>query len=133
MIDASINNNNEHALSLGCSSSSMTARQLDETSCEEGTLLCWHHCMDIAEAGVSEEICAAHSLDLQCVNRHGHLWDDGHGDYFPGCADANSTEAITDPPPMEEGDPAETASGSFFASKAGIALVAALASIVDFI
>jgi hypothetical protein len=100
MIDASINNNNEHALSFGCSSSSMTARQLEETSCEEGTLLCWHRCMDIAEAGVSQEICAAQSLDLQCINPRGQLWDNTHGDFFPGCADANSTELNTPYPSL---------------------------------
>jgi len=74
----------DEALALGCSSSSIFthARQLEEASCEEGTLFCWHRCMVTADHEVSEDICSEENLDLSCVNPRGQLWDDSHGDWF---------------------------------------------------
>lgn len=74
---------NEEVMALGCSSPSMHARQLEETSCEEGTLYCWHRCMPLDyETPVSDEICAEQGLDLWCANPRGQLWDNTHGDWY---------------------------------------------------
>jgi hypothetical protein len=84
LIEASMDTRDETILGLGCSSESFVfthARQLEETSCEEGTLYCWHRCMSLEEAGVSEEICADQGLDLWCTSPRGELWDQSHGDW----------------------------------------------------
>lgn len=72
---------NDHTLSLGCSSPSLQTRQLETSSCEEGTLLCWHRCMSLGEHNVPGDTCAQQGLDLRCVNPRGQLWDETHGDW----------------------------------------------------
>jgi len=82
----------EH-LSVGCSSPTASARLLsagdhDDNAghtCEGNTMYCWFRCMDLEEAGVSEDICAAQGKKLQCTNPR-DLISDGtkHGDYYPG-------------------------------------------------
>ena len=98
MIDASISKQDhaDDALSLGCSST-MVARQLEETTCEGDTLLCWHRCMSTTEFGVSEEICANQNLSMMCINPRGQLWDNTHGDFYPGCIDPSSEIATPFP------------------------------------
>ena len=91
-------NKKEEELSIGCSSS-MVARQLESESCQGDTLMCWHRCMNITEAGVSEDICAERSLSVMCINPRGQLWDNTHGDFFPGCA-SNETELATPYPAL---------------------------------
>lgn len=83
LIDASTSSKspeNDDVLSLGCSSPSMHARQLETSLCEEGTLHCWHRCMSLEEHGVSEDICSEQGLDLWCINPRSQLWDNTHGD-----------------------------------------------------
>ena len=73
----------KEVMALGCSSPSMHARQLEETSCEEGTLFCWHRCMPLDyETPVSDDVCAEQGLDLWCTNPRGQLWDNTHGDWY---------------------------------------------------
>lgn len=103
LIDASTSSTKDEAiLGLGCSSaesSSFThARQLEESSCEEGTLLCWHRCMSLEEAGVSADICAEQDLDLYCINPRGQLWDNSHGDWYPACIDTETAPNATEYP-----------------------------------
>jgi len=71
-------------LDLGCSNS-LVARQLEETTCEADTIMCWHRCMNTTEFGVSPEICAEQGLEMLCMNPRGQLWDETHGDFYPGC------------------------------------------------
>ncbi|GAX10473.1 hypothetical protein FisN_21Lh172 [Fistulifera solaris] len=87
----------DKAIALACSSSAQ-ARELQTTTCEEGTLLCWHECMSLEEHEVSEDICAQQGLDLWCINPRGQLWDHRHGDFFPGCIDAAKAENATEFP-----------------------------------
>ncbi|GAX16729.1 hypothetical protein FisN_21Hh172 [Fistulifera solaris] len=87
----------DEVVALACSSSAQ-ARELQTTTCEEGTLLCWHECMSLEEHGVSEDICAQQGLDLWCINPRGQLWDFKHGDFFPGCIDAANAENATEFP-----------------------------------
>jgi len=84
----------EH-LSLGCSSN-LVARHLEESiNCEDDTLYCWHRCMNLTEYGVSEEVCAAQNLQLQCINPRRQLWDNTHGDFFPDCIDTATAVVAT--------------------------------------
>jgi hypothetical protein len=87
MNDATLRSDREgvNNLDLGCSSTLVT-RQLEETTCEADTLMCWHRCMNTTEFGVSPEICAEQGLSMMCINPRGQLWDNTHGDFFPGCA-----------------------------------------------
>ncbi|KAG7373575.1 hypothetical protein IV203_034306 [Nitzschia inconspicua] len=99
------NNKNQEILALGCSGgSNHVVRQLqeDDSSCEEGTLLCWHRCMSLEEAGVSETICAGQNLDLYCINPRNQLWDNTHGDWFPGCIDVETAEPASPYPPLPD-------------------------------
>jgi hypothetical protein len=94
LVEASASARSDHqsdVLSLGCSSASMLARQLEDASCEADTLMCWHRCMSLAEYNVSQEICAEQGKEVFCVNPRGQLWDGSHGDFYPGCA-TNDTE-----------------------------------------
>jgi hypothetical protein len=94
-------NTANHVLSLGCSSSAatMVARQLETMTCEGDTLMCWHRCMNITEAGVSDDICADRELLLRCINPRNQLWDNKHGDFYPGCA-ATDAQVATPYPPL---------------------------------
>jgi hypothetical protein len=80
------------ALSLGCASSSMVARELmedghahgdhgDGITCDEDvSMLCWMSCMNYADLGVSVEDCAATSDNhsLVCANEAAEVWEFGH-------------------------------------------------------
>ncbi|CAB9498323.1 expressed unknown protein [Seminavis robusta] len=114
---------NEDLLALGCSSSSSFthSRQLEESSCEEGTLYCWHRCMSLEVAGVSEEICAEQNLDLYCINPRGQKTDFSHGDWFPGCIDLETAPNATAYPklpdyPRDEEECTDAGYESFVAS-----------------
>eukprot|EP00934_Nitzschia_sp_Nitz4_P003513 Nitzschia sp. Nitz4//scaffold195_size40117//37913//40184//NITZ4_007582-RA/size40117-snap-gene-0.11-mRNA-1//-1//CDS//3329540383//3503//frame0 len=123
LIDASTSksgNDQIDHLSLGCSSPSMFARQLETSSCEEGTMYCWHRCMALSDFGVSDEIC---SLDLWCTNPRGQLWDDTHGDWYPGCLDSATAPNASAYPvlpdyPRDEDICSETAYIAYLNSKA---------------
>jgi hypothetical protein len=84
----------EEAMELGCSSSSMKARTLNEVmTCQQGTLFCWHACISHTDEA-SPEACESKDLDLACINDAGELWDGIHdGSFFPGCVDL--TMAVT--------------------------------------
>ena len=105
MIEASLSGDdkdkhaNEH-LSLGCSSDSAVARQLEETTCEDGTTFCWHRCMAHSDYGISNEVCTERQLGLQCINPREQVYIEGHGDFFPSCT--NSTEPATDYPKVPD-------------------------------
>ena len=103
MIDASLSGNDQDSLLAGCSNH-MVARQLEETTCEEGsgTLYCWHRCMSLEEHGVSDAICAERGLDLVCTNPRGQRYTGGHGDYFPGCIDNVTAEDVTPYPTLPD-------------------------------
>lgn len=78
------------ALSLGCASSSMVARELmedghgdggDGITCDEDvSMLCWMSCMNYVELGVSVDDCAATSDNhsLVCANEIAEVWEFGH-------------------------------------------------------
>jgi hypothetical protein len=40
----------------------------------------------------SESICQEQNLDLRCISPRGQLWDDTHGECYPGCIDASKAE-----------------------------------------
>lgn len=56
--------------------------------------------MSLEEAGVSADSCAEQDLDLWCINPRNQLWDNSHGDWFPGCIDAETAESGTPFPPL---------------------------------
>ena len=63
---------------IGCSHD-LVARELSETSCEEGTAsFCWHRCMNYTDYDVSPTLCEEQDLDLACVNADGFLWSGDH-------------------------------------------------------
>ena len=90
MIDSSLSGDdkdkhaNEH-LSLGCSYESKAARQLEETTCEDGTTFCWHRCMAHSDYGISNEVCTERQLGLQCTISSDQVYIEGHGEFFPSC------------------------------------------------
>jgi len=87
----------EEVLGLACTGSA-SARQLEEVLCEEGTLYCWHRCMNHTEYyPVSPDICADDGLELKCVNPRGQHYVKGHGDFYPNCAPANTVPATPFP------------------------------------
>lgn len=88
------------ALSLGCASSSMVARELsgelheeagkeDKIVCQEGTaMLCWMRCMNFTDYDTGVDSCASESEhhSLVCANDGGELWKETHSsDYFVRC------------------------------------------------
>lgn len=81
-------------LSLGCASNTHVARQLEDTSCNSSSLMCWHKCMSLAQFNVSDAVCADQGKQVYCINPRGQLWDGNHGDFYPGCA-TNDTEIAT--------------------------------------
>ncbi len=106
----------ERQAGVGCSSYTMRAldgtnstdeqhdggdTQDDNSQCAEGSIYCWFRCMDLESHGISEEICAAQDLNLQCINPRDQ-WSDGkkHGDYYPACS--NTTEPVTPYPKLPE-------------------------------
>jgi hypothetical protein len=82
--------------SIGCSGD-MVARELSETTCEEGIAsFCWHRCMNYTDYDVSPEICAEQELDLVCINEEGQLWPGHHDPAFAiGCVDLATAEIFT--------------------------------------
>lgn len=90
-----------NALELGCSSS-LVARNLEESSCDAGSIYCWSRCMNHTEyfQPMSEEVCASQGLALKCVSPRGQLYKSGHGDYYPDCTDA--TEFTTPFPTLPD-------------------------------
>jgi len=90
----------EGSLSIGCSSTSDSARLLEEEEvvCESGSIYCWHRCMPHADHNVTTEICASRNLNLQCINPRNQVYVEGHGDFYPACS--NSTEMATDYPKL---------------------------------
>ena len=72
MIEASTSEKPEEdeSLRLGCSSSTASARLLEEEEvmCEEGSTYCWHRCMPHIDQNISTAICTSRKLQLQCVN-----------------------------------------------------------------
>ncbi len=80
------------ALSLGCASTNVFARELmeeedkhfstgeDEVGCNsETSMLCWMKCMSYAQQNVSIESCTSQSPDhkLVCANDDGEVWEIG--------------------------------------------------------
>ena len=92
MIDHSLSN----ASHIGCSSS-MVARQLEETTCLGDSIYCWHRCMNQSAFGVSEDICADMNQVMNCTNPRGQFWDGKHGDFYPGCVDPDAIIATPYP------------------------------------
>lgn len=107
----------KEVLALGCSDSTMGARQLQDTSCSEEAVYCWHRCMAAADHGVSTSFCAEQGLDLHCINPRYQKWDNSHGDWFPGCIDVENAPNATpyDPLPNYPRDEA-SCTGDAFAS-----------------
>lgn len=105
----------ERQAGVGCSSYTMRAldganssdehdggdTNSDSSQCEEGSIYCWFRCMDLEAHGISEEICDAQDLNLQCINPRDQ-WSDGkkHGDYYPACS--NTTDPVTPYPQLPE-------------------------------
>jgi hypothetical protein len=58
--------------------------------------------MSLQEQNVTEAVCAAQGLDLRCINPRNQLWDDTHGDWFPGCIDASTAELGTPYPTLPD-------------------------------
>jgi hypothetical protein len=99
--------NHEETMALGCSSSSMTARHLnDNITCQEETqFFCWHACFNHTEEA-SPEACASQELDLACVNDARQLWDGAHDPaFYPGCVDLATAVTFTR---SDSVDPAST-------------------------
>jgi len=73
----------DEVLALGCSDSTMFthARQLQEVSCEEEAVYCWHRCMAAADHGVGTSFCAEQGLNLTCTNPRYQKYDNSHGDW----------------------------------------------------
>jgi len=96
------------ALSLGCASSSMVARELmedghadhgDGITCDEDvSMLCWMSCMNYAEIGVSVDDCAATSDNhsLVCANEIAEVWEFGHANSTFSLRCFSSDELIQD-------------------------------------
>ena len=93
-------NQDQQALSLACSHSQYTARQLEDSSCEAGSLWCWHRCMNLTDYSLNETSCASQDLDLACINSARELWNGEHASkdegYGPGCVDLE-TAVVAEP------------------------------------
>ncbi|CAK0815693.1 unnamed protein product [Prorocentrum cordatum] len=76
------------------------APRLLEGQCGNGSLSCWHRCMEISLAGVTEEDCSARGdgYSIQCVDQFDQIYVSGHGDFNPTCS--NATETVTPRPPV---------------------------------
>mmetsp|Transcript_48457 Transcript_48457/g.73207 ORF Transcript_48457/g.73207 Transcript_48457/m.73207 type:complete len:659 (-) Transcript_48457:105-2081(-) len=99
MIDAAGKGEQTEKLGLGCSSS-QTARNLEEISCQANSIYCWSRCMSILEEGIPHEnYCQEErNLRLDCVNPRNQTYTGGHGDYYPACT--ASTENATSYPKL---------------------------------
>lgn len=98
IIDASTSKEkDENVLELGCSSS-LVVRNLEETVCAEGSMYCWHRCMNYSDHYLTPEICKERNLEIKCVNPRGQLYEEGHGDYYLDCS--NATEFATPYPTL---------------------------------
>ena len=80
---------------IGCSSTFMEPRQLENVTCAPNSTFCWMRCMPWSEYGISKEICDDKQLPIQCVNPRDQLQSDStvHGDYYPACS--NTTQPVT--------------------------------------
>ncbi|CAJ1965797.1 unnamed protein product [Cylindrotheca closterium] len=89
----------EDTSSIGCSHN-LVARELQDTTCEEGlAAYCWHRCMNLTDYGVSDQICEEQNKTLACMNDEGYLWPYTHDMQFKlGCAspDAVNWTTVTD-------------------------------------
>jgi hypothetical protein len=87
--DGDESSSHHHAANIGCSSQSqMAARQLEESSCADGEMYCWHRCMLPAASNISDTMCAETGQFLTCSNVNGALWDDTHNpDWSLYCTD----------------------------------------------
>lgn len=75
------------ALSLGCATSDISARELmedhfedvgDEKACDAAvSLLCWMTCMSYEKKNVTVEACSSQSGEVVCANEDGQLWEMG--------------------------------------------------------
>jgi hypothetical protein len=95
LIAASIEDVEDHHLTIGCSST-MQARKLQNAStCAQDTLYCWHQCANLTQYNVSTQICSSRRLSLICADpTTGQLWDGiAHGDYVPVCGGGGSSSA----------------------------------------
>jgi hypothetical protein len=100
--DAEFIHQHAERLSIACSSASK-ARRLETTVCEQGSIYCWHRCMSVDDASVSNDICASQGLDLVCQNPRGQISSgDEHGDFYPGCLDLNTASNVTEFPTLPE-------------------------------
>lgn len=81
---------------MGCSHN-LVARELSETTCEEGTASwCWHRCMNYTDYDASPTICSDQDLDLACINDDGALWVGDHNPAFKiGCIDLATATNFT--------------------------------------
>ena len=100
---------------LACSSSSSssntlaaaTERRLEgasTTGCSNADeIYCWHRCMNATAYDVSVEQCEETFQTLSCINPRDQLWSGVlHGDYFPGCVDADTATNETEFPPLPD-------------------------------
>ena len=79
------------------------AHGTNDEACAQGTIYCWNRCMNATEDGgitygVSEEICTAEGLSLQCVSPLDHLYNASfrrHGDFYPACTASTTYDAGT--------------------------------------
>jgi hypothetical protein len=100
--DTDIIHQHPEGLSIACSSAS-EARRLETTVCEQGSIYCWHRCMSVDDASVSNDICASQGLDLVCQNPRDQISSgDEHGDFYPGCLDLNTASNVTEFPTLPE-------------------------------
>lgn len=96
---------------IGCSGA-LYPRQLESSSCEEGTLLCWHRCMPYDGALYTDNletifydqihggICEDPSHSVKCMNPRNQVnYGDSHGDFFPACT--NITDPVTPFPTLD--------------------------------
>ena len=97
-------------MGLGCSGDKIAVGRELQT-CAAGTIYCWNRCMNATEDrgvffGISEDICQAQGLQLQCTDILDRVYDpsfDRHGDYFPACT--NSTQLVDSDLPSLPGYP----------------------------
>jgi hypothetical protein len=127
------------ALSLGCASASMVARELvedhgDDISCDEDiSMLCWMSCMNYSDLGVSVDDCASQSDDhsLVCANEAAEVWEYGHqsSEYTLRCV---SKEETVHAPEDEDMDHSSAASGYASATIIGLFGMIATSIVLQF-
>ena len=58
--------------------------------------------MSIEEQNITESLCQEQGLDLRCINPRGQLWDNTHGDWFPGCVDGDTAPEASPYPKLPD-------------------------------